>query len=188
MAKVEIGSDRIYYPMPCALVGASVDSQVNYLMVAWFSMVNPEPAYLSIAMNKMHFTNSGIRSTGVFSLNIPSASLADKADYCGLVSGRKFDKSNVFSTFYGKTTGAPMIEECKFNVECRLVKTVELPAEELFIGEIVMAYCDEDCLTDGLPDLKKMDPFILAMPEKKYQRLGDDLGGAWDIGKKLIKR
>jgi len=34
MAKIEIGSDRAYYPMPCALVGANVAGKANYLTVA----------------------------------------------------------------------------------------------------------------------------------------------------------
>ncbi len=188
MAKVQIGSDRIYYPMPCALVGANVEKKANYLTVAWFSMVNPEPAYLAVAMNKAHFTNSGIKANGIFSVNIPSANMAEKVDYCGLVSGRKFDKGAIFETFYGKLETAPMIKECPFNVECKLIQTVNLPAEELFIGEIVAAYCDENFLTDGAPDITKIDPFVLIMPERQYRDLGKNVGGAWEIGKKLINK
>ncbi len=135
MSKVEIGSDRIYYPMPCSLVGANVAGKANYLTVAWFSMVNPEPAYLAVAMNKAHYTNSGIKANGTFSVNIPSSDMAEKTDYCGMVSGRKFDKAAIFETFYGKLETAPMIKEFPFNVECRLVQTVDLPAEELFSGK-----------------------------------------------------
>ena len=188
MAKIEIGSDRIYYPMPCALVGANVEGKANFLTVAWFSMVNPEPAYLAVAMNKAHYTNTGIKANGTFSVNIPSSDMAEKTDYCGMVSGRKFDKAAVFDTFYGKLETAPMIKECPFTVECRLVQTVDLPAEELFIGEIVTAYCEENCLTEGAPDLKKINPFVLIMPDKKYRGLGQDVGAAWEMGKKLIRQ
>ena len=187
MSKVEIGTDRVYYPMPCSIVGANVEEKTNFLTVAWFTMVNPEPAYLAVTMNKAHFTNAGIKTNRTFSVNIPSIKMAEKADYCGLVSGRKFDKAAMFETFYGKLETAPMIKECPFNIECKLVKTVDLPAEELFIGEIVGAYCDESCLTNGAPDLKKIDPFVLVMPEKKYRGLGQDIGGAWEMGKRLIK-
>ena len=188
MAKIEIGNERAYYPMPCALVGANVDGKANYLTVAWFSMVNPKPAYLAVAMNKAHYTNPGVKANGTFSVNIPSSDMAEKTDYCGLVSGRKVDKAAVFETFYGKLETAPMIKECPLNVECRLVQTVDLPAEELFIGEIIAAYCEESCLTEGAPDLQKINPFVLIMPDKKYRGLGQDVGAAWEIGKKLIKK
>lgn len=188
MAKIETGRDRAYYPMPCSIVGANVEGSANYLTVAWFTMVNPEPPYLAVAMNKAHYTNTGIRANGTFSVNIPSANMAEKTDYCGMVSGRKFDKAAIFETFYGKLETAPMIKECPFNIECRVVQTIILPAEELFIGEIVATYCDESFLTEGSPDLQKMNPFILSMPDKKYRALGKDVGAAWEIGKKLIKK
>jgi flavin reductase (DIM6/NTAB) family NADH-FMN oxidoreductase RutF len=190
MSKIELGSDRLIlsYPMPCAIVGVKVDEKINYITIAWLSMVNPEPPYIAIAMNKNHYTNHGIKTNKTFSVNIPSSDMAEKTDYCGMVSGRKFDKSVIFETFYGKLETAPMISECPFNVECRLIQTVDLPAEELFIGEIISAYCDEGCITGGMPDLNKINPFVLAMYEKKYQGLGQNLGQAWEMGKKLIKK
>ncbi|HVN95338.1 MAG TPA: flavin reductase family protein [Syntrophorhabdaceae bacterium] len=187
MAKIEIDSDRVLYPMPCSLVGANVGGKPNYLTVAWFTMVNPEPAYLAAAMNKVHYTNSGIKENGTFSINIPSSAMAEVTDYCGLVSGRKFDKAARFNTFYGKLKTAPMISECPLNVELKLIKTVELPAEELFIGEIETVYCDERYVEDGVPQLKKIMPFVLIMSEKKYVGLGDEIGPAWGLGKKLMK-
>ena len=184
MAKIEIGKGRAYYTMPCALVGANVGGKPNYLTIAWFSMVNPDPPYLALAMNKAHYTNAGIRANGTFSLNIPSADMAEVTDYCGIVSGKKVDKSGLFETFYGKLGTAPMIRECPINFECRLVQTVELPAEELFIGEIVDGYCDEEFLGEGkTPDLKKINPFMLTMPDRRYFTLGEEIGRAWEMGK-----
>ena len=98
------------------------------------------------------------------------------------------DKSDLFDSFYGKLETAPMIRECPFSAECRLVQTVELPGEELFIGEIVAAYCDEGCLTEGAPDQKKGNPFVLLMPDRKYLALGQEIGPAWKMGKKFMKK
>jgi hypothetical protein len=53
---------------------------------------------------------------------------------------------------------------------------------------IFIAYCDENCLTGGVPDLMKINPFILSMSDKRYRALGQDIGAAWEIGKKLIKK
>ncbi|RJR33743.1 MAG: flavin reductase family protein [Desulfobacteraceae bacterium] len=187
MEKIEIGADRLHYPMPCSLIGANVEGRANYLTVAWFSMANPKPPYVMAAMNKAHYTNAGVKANGAFSVNIPSAELVEKMDYCGMVSGRKTDKGGLFKTFYGKLQTAPMIEECAFNAECRLVQTVDLPMEEIFIGEIVGAYCAESCLTDGIPDMRKINPLLLNMPVKMYAVLGRDVAPAWGAGKKLMK-
>jgi len=54
MGKIEIGKGRVFYTMPCSLVGANVAGKPNDLTVAWFSMVNTDPAYFAVAINKAH--------------------------------------------------------------------------------------------------------------------------------------
>ena len=189
MEKIQLSTETtVCYPKPCVLVGADVGGKPNYLTVAYFSMVNNKPPYLMVALNKAHYTNSGIKENGTFSINIPSAAMADVTDYCGLVSGKKYDKAAIFETFYGKLKTAPLIKECPFNVECKVIQMVDLPVNELFIGEIVAAYSDERYLTNGLPDMRKIAPLILSMPEKKYLALGAEVGPAWEMGKKLIPK
>jgi flavin reductase (DIM6/NTAB) family NADH-FMN oxidoreductase RutF len=188
MEKIELSTQTICYPMPCSLVGVNVGGKPNYLAVAWFSMVNVKPPYLMVALNKVHYTNPGVKENGTFSVNIPSAAMADVTDYCDLVSGKKYDKAVLFETFYGKLKTAPMIKECPYNVECKVVQTVDLPVDELFIGEIVAAYSDGRYLTNGLPDLRKIAPFILSMQERKYLALGAQVGPAWEMGRKLIPK
>jgi flavin reductase (DIM6/NTAB) family NADH-FMN oxidoreductase RutF len=87
MSKIELGNDRLLltYPMPCAIVGANIDKKANYITIAWFSMVNPKPPYLALAMNKSHYSNTGIKANETFSVNIPSSTMADKTDYCGKI-------------------------------------------------------------------------------------------------------
>ena len=188
MEKIQIKMESIPYPMPCSLVGVNVGGKPNYLTVAWFSMVNFKPPYLMIALGKSHYTNPGIKENGTFSLNIPSAAMADVTDYCGIVSGKKYDKAKMFETFYGKLKTAPMIKECPFNVECKVIQRVDFTVDELFIGEIMASYSDERYLMDGVPDMRKIAPLILSMPERKYLTLGAEVGPAWEMGKKLIPK
>ncbi len=113
--------------------------------------------------------------------------MVEKTDYCGLVSGEETDKSKQFDVFYGGLKTAPMIKECPLSIECRLVKALELPTNDIFIGEIVASYADERCLTDGKPDFKKVGPLLLTMPDNGYWTIGDRVGKAWNDGKKLMK-
>lgn len=185
MARIEVGTEGICYPMPCSLVGCNVEGKPTFLTVAWFSMVNPKPPYIMISLGK-HYSNPGIIGNGTFSVNIPSVSMVEETDYCGIASGKKYDKSGLFKVFYGKLGSAPMIDDCPYSMECKLVKRVELPAEEMFIGEIVAAYADERFLTNGVPDLAKMQPFVLSIADRRYLGLGAEVGKAWEAGKKLM--
>jgi hypothetical protein len=38
------------------------------------------------------------------------------------------------------------------------------------------------------PDVPKMHPLLLTMPDKRYWTVGAHVGEAWSIGKKLMKR
>ena len=113
--------------------------------------------------------------------------MIEETDYCGLVSGRKTEKSELFKVFYGELKTAPMIKDCPLNIECKLYDIYELPTNPMYIGEIVAAYTEEKYLTDGKPDIKKINPFVLTMPDNSFWAVGEYLGKAWGIGKKLMK-
>ena len=185
MEKLEIGAKTFLYPMPTTLVGANVRGKPNYLTVAYCGILNHTPPVISVALGKAHYTNIGIKENGSFSVNIPSEELAKITDYCGLVSGHKVDKSNLFQTFYGKLETAPMIRECPLNLECKLMQTLEFAVGEVFIGEIVAVYSEDRYLTGGLPDIKKINPIIFSMHDNNYWKVGEHLGRAWSIGKDL---
>jgi flavin reductase (DIM6/NTAB) family NADH-FMN oxidoreductase RutF len=183
--KIEIGAKAFLYPMPVVLVGTKVEGRANFMTVAWAARVNWTPPIMAVALNQRHYTPIGIRECQAFSINIPSVDLMARTDYCGLVSGRQTDKSELFDLFYGELGTAPMIKECPLCLECKLVDVVPLPSHNLFLGEVVATYADEDCLTGGKPDVQKINPFVLTMPDNNYWLLGPHAGKAWSIGKEL---
>ncbi len=184
MAKVNIGGNAFLYPMPVVLVGTHVDDKVNFMTVAWVTRVDFKPPMAAVCINKAHHTVKGIPAAGEFSINIPSTAMVRQTDYCGIVSGKTKDKSKIFRVFYGELSQAPMIVDCPMTMECRLRQTVDLPSSFLFIGEIVNAYAEETCLTDGNPDIKKIDPLLLTMPDNGYWSVGSYIAKAWSVGKK----
>jgi flavin reductase (DIM6/NTAB) family NADH-FMN oxidoreductase RutF len=184
MEKINLGSTIPAYPMPVSLVGAHVGGKPNFLAVAWFTMVSYKPPRIAVALGKGHYTNPGIKENKTFSVCLPSEDMAEVTDYCGIVSGKNTDKSDIFDLFYGELGTAPMIGNCPLNMECRLVEIVDSSLNEIFIGEIVGTYTEERFLTDGKLDFKKMKPLILSQPDTSYWRLGEPLARAWSIGKK----
>jgi flavin reductase (DIM6/NTAB) family NADH-FMN oxidoreductase RutF len=185
MGKISIGTNISIYPMPVTLLGAIVEDRANFMAAGWITRVNLKPPMLAVGLNKIHYTPTGIRENSAFSVNFPSADMVEKTDYCGLVSGRKTDKSNIFDVFYGELKTAPMISECPLCLECRLVDIYELPSNNLFIGEIVASYTEEKYLTDNKPDIKKINPLVLTMPDNNYWTVGKHAGVAWKVGMKL---
>ncbi len=182
--KVKLGEKNCLYPMPTTLVGALVNGKPNYVTIAHVGIM--DLTSVSLGMSKNHYTNQGIKENKTFSINIPSTKMVKETDYCGLVSGKTKDKTTLFKTFYGILETAPMIEQCAINMECQLVKTVDFPNHDIFIGRIVETYCDENVQKDGIVDFGKVQPILFVMNDKSYRKLGSRIGKAWDIGKPFI--
>ncbi|MGV8122412.1 MAG: hypothetical protein AB2L14_21850 [Candidatus Xenobiia bacterium LiM19] len=67
------------YPTPTVLVGAHVESRPNFIAIAHIGIITL--TQISISSHKPHYTNSGIKESGVFSVNIPSENLVVETDY-----------------------------------------------------------------------------------------------------------
>jgi len=184
MEKISIGNNAFLLPMPMVLVGSRKEGRANFMAVAWVSRVNASPNAMCIAIGNK-FTAEGILENKEFSINIPSVDLMPQTDLMGIVSGRDYDKSKEFDIFYGALKNAPMICECPVMMECRLVKSVRLEVDTLFMGEVMNVWSEEKYLTNGAPDITKVSPFCLSMPDNRYWSLGKEIGKAWHEGMKL---
>ncbi len=188
MPKIQLGPQTLLYPNPTLLVGANVCDKPNFMAVAWGGIANSIPPMISVALRHQRHTNTGIKQTKTFSVNIPSSDMVEQADYCGLISGEKADKVKIcgFKVFYGKLKNAPMIEQCPVNLECTVVHTLDLGSHSLIIGKIEETYVSDSCLTDGKPDADKIKPLIYTVGEPSYYRaFGKVVAKAFNAGKEL---
>lgn len=188
MKKTTVGPMTLLYPKPALLVGANVDGMPNFMTVAWAGIVNQTPPMLSVAIRRKRYTYRGIDENQTFSVNIPSVNQVKETDYCGLVSGAKNDKVAVcgFSVFYGKLKTAPLIKQCPVNLECRLVQKMDFKTHVLCIGQIEEVHVDDDCLTNGKPDVEKVRPLVFTSgSEYAYYCLGEKLAAGFQVGKEL---
>lgn len=166
-------------PFPTILVGADVSGRPNYCTVGACGVVNLEPM-LYVSLKETHYTTTGIKANGFFSVNLPSPDLVEKTDFCGVASGKTTDKSELFTPFYDEAGRAPMIQECPINILCKVTQTITLSGFLMFLGEIVAVYADEKALTDGQIDPVKINPMIMMYPS--YFELGKVVGTVFKDG------
>jgi flavin reductase (DIM6/NTAB) family NADH-FMN oxidoreductase RutF len=172
--------NRPLVPFPVVLVGADVNNKPNYATVGACGVVSLEPV-LYVSLRRTNYTTSGIKENGFFSVNIPSAEMIRETDYCGIVTGRTTDKSKLFTPFYDELGKAPMISECPLNILCKVIESRPIFDFEFFLGKILAVYLSKQCLTDGKPDLSKINPIILM--DINYFSLGQVIGTVYKEGK-----
>ena len=187
MDKITVGPSTLLFPMPVALIGSEVDGKANFMTAAWCGIAAQTPPAITVAIRKQRHTLKGITDHQSFSVNVPSADMVKKVDYCGIYSGSSRDKSAVFTTFKGRLTGVPLITECPINLECKVIHRLDLGSHTLVVGEIVETYVKKACLdADGRKVIPaKIDPLIYTAVSQVYQRLGEVVGNAFHEGREL---
>ena len=183
--KSEIGSIPYLYPIPIVLVGSFSGGKDNFTEVGDVAIMGLNPPLMAISLNEKHYTTAGIKETGKFTINIPTAQMMKKVDYCGIYSGKDIDKNGLFhlqETEYGIN----IIDECPVNIVCRAVKDFLIEHRHIFIGEVLKTFIDEkylerDAGNKKIVGLDKLNPLIYAL-DNKYYTIGKQIGTGYKEG------
>ena len=176
MSKLELASSEALYPVPVVLVSCQAQDTANIITIAWCGVVCSKPHLLSISIRPSRYSHKIISQAGDFVINIPSQDLLKETDLCGNVSGRDKDKFELckFTKTSPSVVHSPIIKECPVNIECKLVKTLNMGAHDMFIGMVVKVRADESVLDkEGNMDYSKARPIV-------YNQ-----GEYWSVGKKI---
>ena len=65
---------------------------------------------------------------------------------------------------------------------------MDLPTNTFFIAEIISIFSEEIYLTGNKPDVKKIRPFLLTMPDNRFWSVGEHVGNAWKDGVKFREK
>lgn len=184
--KKNIGSVVGLYPTPVTIVGTEIDGKVNWINIAHIGIVGHDSMLLSI--NKMHYSNEGIKKNKTVSINLVNQDMLVEADYVGLVSGKKVDKSDVFEYFTGKLSGAPLIKNAPVVMECEVSDIYDTEHHDNFIVKPVNTYVDEQYLNEnGKINYEQVKPILFEMQNRQYLSVGDVVAKCWNIGNEYKK-
>lgn len=181
MEKVDIGSVFALYPSLAAVVGTKdAEGKVNFMLVAHVGIASHKHLTLSIHKTK---TLENILATKKLSVNLVNDKMLAAADYCGIVSGNKVDKSGVFEFTEGRN-GLPVIKDSDLVMECTMVDDYKIEPFDNIVCIVDNTYVNKD-MTDakGKPDWSKIKPILFEMPSYKYIRTGDIAGDCMKLGK-----
>ncbi len=172
LTKQEI-KGNLLSPLPVVMVGAQVKGKPNYLVIGYMCPFN-FGRHIFFSLSKARYTRIGIHENMTFSVNIPSEDLTTETDICGSNSGRTYDKSSIFNSFYGELKTAPMIEQCPINIECEVVEILDYDRNKGIIGKVIQSYVSPHCLIDGKLDWRNVHPIIwVTGGDFNYYQLGE---------------
>jgi len=187
--KKSLGAKTIVYPTPVFVVGTYDNAgKPNVMTAAWAGICCSVPPCVAVSLRKATYSYGNLVARKAFTINIPSEAHAREADYFGIASGKtqdKFAKSKL-TPVKSELVDAPYVKEFPVVLECRLLHTVEIGLHIQFIGEILDVKADDSVLgPDGFPDILKVKPMVFVPESATYHGIGQFLGRAFSIGKKI---
>ena len=111
------------YPLPAVLVSVgATEDEYNLFTVAWTGTVctNPPMCYISVRPERHSYEI--LKRTGEFVINLTTARLARATDWCGVRSGRDYDKFKEMglTPVAAAVVNAPVVEESPVAIECKV--------------------------------------------------------------------
>ena len=179
MAKQVWRGGNMLYPLPAVMVScASAAGEKNIVTVAWAGTVCTNPPMLSISLRPERHSYGLIRESGEFVVNLVTRRLARACDWCGVRSGRDYDKwaeCGLTPAPAAKLELAPAIAESPVSIECRVRDVLELGSHHLFLADVAAVQVEESLLDErGRLDLGHAG--LVAYSHGEYLELGRRLG------------
>lgn len=164
-------------PVPAVLVSVGNEEKSNLITVAWTGIVNSQPPKTYVSVRKERYSYNMLKETKEFVINIPSCDIVKAVDWCGVKSGKNFDKWKEMSLTKVKSNCvlAPSVDECPVCLECKVTDEVDLGSHTMFLADIVsISVKNEKLDKNGKLRIDKCN--LLAYAHGEYFSLGKSLG------------
>lgn len=190
--KRSLGARTVSFPLPAYLVGTyDANGRANIMLAAWGGICNSEPPCLAVSVRPGRWTYGAVMARKAFTVSIPPAALAARADLAGIVSGKDVDKFEAagLTAVRSDVVDAPYVGECPVVIEMSLYKTLDLGSHVQFVGEIKDVKVDESCYgEEGGLDILKVDPILFDTVSRTYLSVGAVVDKAFGSGRKYLKK
>ncbi len=167
------------YPAPAVLVSCgSSRKEANLITIAWAGTICTNPAMLSISVRPERHSYDIIKREMQFTVNLTTADMARATDWCGVKSGRDFDKwsETGLTLVPGVNNSCFYVKESPLAIECRVKDIIELGSHHMFIAEVLGVLADEKYIDPETGAFDLAAAGLMAYSHGAYYALGDKLG------------
>lgn len=179
MAKQVWRGGNMLYPLPAVMVScADASGASDIVTVAWTGTICTNPPMLYVSIRPERASYQLIRESGEFVVNLTTRRLQRACDWCGVRSGRDYDKwaeCGLTPAPAAKLELAPVIAESPVNIECKVTEVKELGSHHMFLASVEAVQVDES-LVDAWGRLDLARAGLTAYSHGEYFELGQRLG------------
>lgn len=177
MGKVQWKPGTFIYPIPAVMVTSGTMEKANIMTVAWTGILNTNPAMCYISVRPERYSYNIIKESGEFVINLTTEKLAYATDWCGVRSGKDYDKFKEMKLTKEKANHVkcPIIKESPVAIECKVKEIRKLGSHHMFLAEVLSIDADEKYIDEkGAFDISKCD--LIAYANGGYYSLNEKIG------------
>ena len=177
MAKQTWKGSTLLNPEPPVLVSCGSMEAANLITIGWTGTICTQPSMVSISVRPERHSYQLIKASGEFVINLPTRKLVRAVDWCGVKSGRDYDKfaEMKLTPLPASTVSCPILAESPVNLECQVTQVIPLGSHDLFLAKVTAVDVDEALLDEkGKLCLERADLIVYSHGE--YFSLGKQLG------------
>lgn len=187
MSRVDWKPGTLVYPVPAVLISCGdFDGEANLFTASWVGTICTKPPMCYVSIRPERYSYNIIKERMEFGINLTTASMAQATDWCGVTSGRRYDKLAHTGLAVESATciSAPLLIDSPISIECKVKDIIPLGSHDMFIAEVVNIRANElylDTETGGF-DMERAG--LIAYAHGEYFALGEFLGHfGWSVKK-----
>lgn len=186
--KISWKPGTMIYPLPALLISCgSTPEEYNLFTASWAGTICSDPAMCYVSIRPERHSYEIIRRNMEFVINLTTEELARATDWCGVRSGRNYNKFEEMQLTPGPSekVSAPIVMEAPLSIECRVKEIVPLGTHDMFIAEVLNVQADSRYLNEETGKWNLDESLPLVYVHGGYYKLGEKLGHfGWSVKKK----
>ena len=177
--KRQLKAGNLLNPTPVVMVSCGeTPDEYNIITVAWCGTVCSDPPMCYISVRPERHSYPILKERKEFVINLVSTELAERTDWCGVRSGKKFNKflETDLTPVRGSAVKAPMIFESPVNLECVVKQIIPLGTHDMFLAEIVAVHANESLFDPKSGAMRLERAHLVSYSNGHYYELGKIIG------------
>ena len=177
--KRQMKAGNMLNPTPVVMVSCgNTPDEYNIITVAWCGTVCSDPPMCYISVRPERHSYPLLKEHGEFVINLVSRELAERTDWCGVRSGKKYNKfiETDLTPVHGSVVHAPMIYEAPVNLECVVKQVIPLGTHDMFLAEIVAVHASESLFDKKTGAMHLERANLVTYSNGNYYDLGKMIG------------
>ncbi len=185
--KEQFKPGTMIYPVPAALISCGKDEEeYNVFTASWTGTICTDPPMCYVSIRPSRHSYKIIKRNGEFVINLTNESLARATDWCGVRSGRDFNKFKEMNLTPAPTQviHSVIVEEAPLSIECKVEQIVPLGSHDMFIARVVNVLADRRFMDNETGAFKLSEAKLIAYNHGHYYKLGEMIGKfGWSVQK-----